>query len=95
MTRRELIAFCALLLLGCLDAAPDPLTVEVRDSSGIRRVTSPDIAPCEWTIDSVPMVDIGAATGESEQQLATPWASLRMPDGRIAISNAGTNELRL
>ncbi len=48
-----------------------------------------------WRIDSIPYVELGTLEGSDGQDLARPWASLRLSDGTIAVSNAQTNELRL
>jgi len=80
---------------GCDWPTQDPPHVEVRDSSGITIVSNTASGWEEWRADPVPETDIGVFEGPEGQVLARPWASLRFPDGRIAVSNAQTNELRI
>lgn len=89
-----LIGLALLVLSGCEPAEPSPTTVTVRDSAGIRIGLNPDTELPEWTVDPSPRVTIGSQAGDEGQDLLTAWASLRMPDGRIVVSNAGSNELR-
>lgn len=86
-----------LALTACVDQAP-PGTAIVRDSSGIRIVEN--ITPLwqegqEWHLSPEPVVDIGAAEGDPSQQLYQVANAVRLDDGRIAIANSGTRELRL
>lgn len=94
MKSRHLLCLVVLIAACGVDVSEDP-TVQVHDSSGVRIVFMPDAAPGSWQVDSVPFVDIGTLDGEDGQDLGLPWASRRLSDGRIAISNASTNELRL
>jgi hypothetical protein len=88
------LMFAGLPLVGC--GLPDRALSDVArwDSAGVTIVSNPDAALPEWTVDSIPSVDIGSADGGEGHDLAMPWSSLRLPDGRIAISNALSNELR-
>lgn len=92
--RAALLIFAVLSPLGCDSADRGFRQVESWDSAGVTIVSNPDIALPEWTIDSMPFVDIGTADGRDGQDLALPWSSVRLADGRIAISNAQSNELR-
>lgn len=89
------LALSLQLLASCSDAPDEALRAVSRDSAGVRIVTNPDQASAEWTIDTVPFLEIGSVEGAEGQDLALPWSSLRLPDGRVAVSNARTNELRL
>jgi hypothetical protein len=92
--RRLALFFAATALVGCGESLPDPAAVEVLDSAGVRIVSMIDHDPPAWVVDSNPFVDIGTAEGEDGHDLALPWASRRLADGRIAISNARTSQLR-
>lgn len=46
-----------------------------------------------WTVDSRPVVEIGA--GEGEGALYRVTAATRLPDGRIAVANAGTQQVKI
>lgn len=75
------------------DADAPPSTATVRDSAGITLVENG--APTEtWTVDSLPVVDIGVLDGAPEYQLFRTVAGTRLSDGRIVVANAGTAELR-
>jgi hypothetical protein len=85
-----------LMLVAVACGGPDGgrFSPEVADSAGIRIITTTTPELEHWQVDPVPFLDIGTAEGEDGQDLALPWASRRLPDGRVAISNARTNELR-
>lgn len=92
-SRSALMGFVA-LASGCANSerAAD---VVVSDSAGIEIVLNPDAALTHWTVDSVPALDIGSADGPEGHDLAYPWSSIRLSDGRIAVSNGQINELRI
>jgi len=97
MTLRVFAAFSlfiGLVLHGCGNSKPGTGEVERWDSAGISTVSNPELDLPEWSIDTIPLVDIGSAEGLDGQDLALPWSSTRLPDGRIAISNGQSNELR-
>ncbi len=91
---RATICFPALLLLACGRAAAP--TVAVRDSAGVEIVesTPPDAGPGRWIIDSIPAFDIGASQDDPHQQLVRPADPVRLPDGRIAVGDNGSYEIR-
>jgi hypothetical protein len=70
----------------------------VRDSAGIIIVES--VAPA-WaageglSISETPILTIGMQEGPPEYQLHQVRAAVRLPDGRIAMTNGGTAELRI
>ncbi len=95
--------FAALaMVLGCdgARAAGSPATV-VRDSAGIEIVESgapsstrgDDSAPLR--VDSVPTLSIGVEAGEEVYQLHRVFDARRLPDGRIAVGNSGSSEIRV
>ncbi len=68
----------------------------VRDSAGVRIVenTTPQWRGGEeWRLSTEPSVDIGGGDVE-EDQLFRVVGALRLSDGRIVISNGGSNEIR-
>ena len=70
----------------------------VRDSAGVRIVesTAPAWGPGEaWTIDPVPALQIGVVEGEEAYQFTSIWTAVRHPDGRVAVVDAGTSEIRI
>jgi hypothetical protein len=103
---RPIAAMCcvlaALLATACggdtIGRAAAPVT---RDSAGIRIVESS--APkasgladsALLRVDREPVLTIGVESGDEPYQLNRVSDALRFPDGRIAISNSGTGEIRL
>lgn len=75
------VVFASLLLgVGCDYARPDSL----RDSQvGL------------FIVDSAPSVSIGVESGDGAYELHTVSDAIRLDDGRILVSNAGSRELRL
>ncbi|UCC71947.1 MAG: hypothetical protein JSV86_16500 [Gemmatimonadota bacterium] len=84
-------------LAGCLAEAPRRLA-QVRDSAGIRIVENADYSLPDgqgWRLSDEPLLDIGALESDSSYQLYQVVGSQRLSDGRIAVANAGSSELRL
>lgn len=50
-------------------------------------------AASRWRVDALPAVEIGR--GEGEDALFRVTSAARLPDGRIAVANAGTQQVRL
>ena len=93
MTRAlQLVALIA--VAACADASTDSVIHAVRDSAGVQIVSTMLPESNDWLVDSIPFVDIGTLDGADGQDLSLPWASRRLRDGRVAISNANSNELR-
>ncbi len=72
----------------------------VRDSAGVRIVESsgPTLGPGDSTfarLDSAPLLSIGVEEGEEPYQLHRVTDVLQLADGRIAVSNSGTQEIRV
>jgi hypothetical protein len=86
----------ALLSFSCGGAAREA-GAAVRDSAGIRIVENPapdpDAAPL-WTVAAEPRVDIGLLEGAEPYQLSQVGGAVRLSDGRIAVANGGSQELR-
>lgn len=85
----------ALLLVACGGGLGEATRTSERDSAGVRIVENRgEPAPLPWRIDTVPLVDIGGESADSNQQLFGVTSVLRMHDGRIVVSNDGTGQLR-
>ena len=84
-----------LLAAGCGGGGGEAIT---RDSAGISIVenTGP-VWPAGggWKVVDSPTVDIGGGGTEPGQDLDQVAGPVRLSDGRIALSNAGTNEIRI
>lgn len=86
--------------LACGDGADGGGTasvVTVRDSAGIEIVENsiPEDPPLAFVASDVPSLVIGALGGDEAQQLHRVQHALRLPDGRIAVLNAGSHEVRI
>lgn len=77
------------------DRVSTEVSVERVDSAGIEIVVNHPHPLAEWRVAPDPFVTVGTASGGDGQDLGTPWASHRMADGRILISDAQANELRV
>ena len=85
------------LLSGC-GAASAGTRAAVRDSAGVTIVENfgnlrPDVSG--WAVAPQPILSIGTLEGEWTDQLYGAREAVRLPDGRIAIANAGTEEIRI
>lgn len=92
-------------IVGTLSLACSPSAVEdseassrtVRDSAGIRIVDNYMPAwPADggWTIGPEPVLEIGVADGDPQYMLFAVTDAVRMSDGRVAIVNSGSQEVR-
>lgn len=100
ISRNLLLPLLALLTwVGCggdEDLSQAPVRHSVRDSAGVEVVSvdgldNPDAV---WRIDPAPEVVIGELEGPPTQQLFNVIDATVLPDGRIAVANSGTFELR-
>lgn len=48
-----------------------------------------------WTVTPKPLVEIGVVEGDPNYELFKAISSVRLPDGRIVVLNAGTSQLRI
>jgi hypothetical protein len=85
--------FC-ILVSACGGSDGDVPMFQVSDSAGVSIVENADSDVPEWVVSDVPVISIGSLEGHAGHDLAMPWSSLRLPDGRIVISNAQTHEVR-
>ncbi len=102
MTRRTRSrAACTAVILAavataCADNDTRGATI-VRDSAGVRivenRWSDPSAIPV-CTVDSAPSLDIGVVAGDPDYQLHRVFDALRLSDGRIAVVNQGSAEVR-
>ncbi len=87
-----------LLMWACASESEPHATTTVRDSAGIAIVENfghlrPDVTG--WAVAPEPILSIGTLEGEWTDQLFGVREAMRLPDGRIAIANAGTEEIRI
>jgi hypothetical protein len=92
-------AACAVVMGGCggPGASDAPLS-QARDSAGITIVDNqapPRGARLSWQISEAPVLSIGTLEGEDAYQLFRVTDATRLQDGRIAVVNGGSQELRI
>jgi len=85
-----------LSLVGCSSEAGRPATT-VRDSAGVAIVENdaPDTTRLPaWGVSAEPTLDIGRLEGSDAETLFRVVGAVRLSDGRVAVANAGTSEVR-
>lgn len=101
MPTLRLLACTVVLATACTGDSPDATslaTAIVRDSAGVTIVENPalpDDAPAAWTVGSAPMLEIGVLDGAEEYQLFRVQDAHILTDGRIAVVNSGSQEVRI
>ena len=89
-----LLLLAALAASACGDGSAAPAAA-VRDSAGITIVENAPVgAEAPLRLPAEPEVDIGLLEGEEAYQLDAVRGSARLGDGRIAILNGGSSEVR-
>ena len=69
----------------------------VRDSSGVTIVENESPAWAEgeeWHAGREPILDLGVMDGDTVYQFFQVAGAVQMPDGRLAVGNSGTGEIR-
>jgi hypothetical protein len=93
-----LLALAVISAVGCGGVEHEPTEAwMVRDSAGVRVVENlqPGWGTGEaWRVADEPLLEIGVEEGEEAYELYRVLDAMRLEDGRIVISNAGTGELR-
>src|SRR5690606_21088246 len=51
--------------------------------------------PAEWSVDPTPMFRVGVASGSSMKEFHDIRGATRLPDGRIAVLDGGSGQLRM
>lgn len=96
--RTYAVIVCAMTVAACGSADRTAPGLAVRDSAGITIVENRDNGAWDeggaWRLSAEPSVDIGVASGPSEDRLFQAWDAAQLRDGRIVVVNGGTNELR-
>lgn len=84
-----ILMFGCTMLSGC-SGAPDTAA----DAATGAAVRSPEDAPV-WRLGSEPAYEVGVAEGDTVYQLHQVVGSTSLPDGGVAVMNAGSHELRI
>ena len=91
-------AACTVGLFAACSGEPAPGTSStVRDSAGITIVMNTQAAhagAATWQLDAAPRLAIGASGEDDGEDLAYVAAAVRLTDGRIAVANGMTSEVR-
>ncbi|GMV06370.1 MAG: hypothetical protein AMXMBFR53_26460 [Gemmatimonadota bacterium] len=96
------VSRCCLILtcLGAFSCAPAddrPVSVQ-RDSAGVQIIESmePLWASGEgWSVDSLPLMDLAKGRSGPEYEFFQVRDAARLDDGRVAVANYGTSEVRV
>ncbi len=102
MDRSGAVATLVVLMIGsmlpaCVAEDGMPTPAMVYDSAGIEIVANPDepaLGGPSWRIDPEPAVRIGMADGPDAYRFFAVTAAVRLSDGRVAVLNSATQELR-
>lgn len=97
---RVLLAVGALLSIstGCGERSGTQPTVTRTDSAGIVIVENTGLPPAgggEWEIGPEPSLSIGTVEGDDAYQFFAIAGAHRLQDGRIAVIDAGSREIRI
>lgn len=93
MRRLLVVSLIAGTLTAC-DRADAP-SFTTRDSAGISIVEYDALpTPPVWTLASEPALAIGGLEADPDQELYEALYAIRLPDGRLAVANQGTEEIR-
>jgi outer membrane protein assembly factor BamB len=85
-----------LVILGCAEGG-GPVATTTRDSAGVTIVESE--APRwqqgdEWTVDSTPLLDLGAGDGGQAFEFDIVAGTLRLDDGSVVVADYQSREIR-
>lgn len=98
---RPLLPLLALLGIACEtadDSSDGGFHSALRDSAGVTIVDTerpPLDTRLAWQVGTQPSLSIGAVDSGEADQLFQVTDATRLPDGRIAIANSGSNEIRV
>ena len=96
----QFLPLTVIFLAGCgsgVSVPTEPAGSSVRDSAGIIIVENTDPAWGEgkgWSLSSQPLLTIGMLDGPDEYIFYRANSAIRLEDGRILVTNAGSQELR-
>ena len=85
-------------MVACGTEDPPAVLTQVRDSAGVSIVESstlPERGSGGWALEQAPFLTIGTFQGDTLYQLYEVSGGVRLPDGRIAVSDNGSFQLRI
>ena len=92
-----LTAWAGVAALGACGGEGSGSRTAVRDSAGVRIVENeaPDSAHMPaWSVAPAPILDVGRLEGDEAETLFRVVSAARLSDGRVAVANSGTSEVR-
>lgn len=101
MTSRHLtatvpsLALATLAALAGCEASTATNAFEATDSAGIRIATNTTLAAPEWRLADPPRLDLGTTDEAGPEQFFRVSAGRVLPDGRVAVVNSGSREVRV
>lgn len=91
--------FATVTLAACGYDAPSPevLPWSERDSAGVAVVQNRinELRADRWSLDPAPLLSIGGMDAPESHQVFRVSGAVRLPDGRLAVSSAGTFDIRI
>lgn len=78
----------------CAGGGSSAGAASVRDSAGVRIVENSQPGAEGWVVAQSPQVDIGGQAGDEAYDFGQVVAAYRLGDGRIAVGNGATFEIR-
>lgn len=87
-----------LLVVGCGSGPASLPTAAVRDSAGVTIVENQEGIPPDgggWSLAASPSLVIGGLDGPEDSGLYRVRGAARLPDGRIAVANDGSLEVKI
>lgn len=95
LRRLAALLFGIFVLSACGEEPPPPPPPAEANVVAVENAALPPDARLEWRIDSAPRLSIGGASGRAAHQLFGVRDATVLPDGRVAVANGGTGEIRV
>jgi hypothetical protein len=90
------ILSCVVAFAACSDSGTTTGTaIEVTDSAGIEIISNGAVAGPDWTVPAGPAMQIGTVEGDEPYQFTRVRDAVRLPDGRIVVSEGNDYEIRV
>ena len=86
---------CALVALACATPDADGSAAGIRDSAGIRIVDNAVGVADTCLVSPTPELDLGTVEGPTEYQFHRVFDAATMSDGRIAVVDQGSSQIRI
>ena len=96
VSRGCVLCGAAMVVAACTSADRPSIEAVTRDSAGIVIVENAAFsrATAEWRFVEPPVVELGALEGDPTHEFNQVVGATRLSDGRIAVADGGSKELR-